>query len=142
MQNIVGESLTVEVRNSYDAIAPASAKAEAWLERHQPSPQALNLVLLAIEELVTNCINYGYDDANEHTITVVLSIDDQNLTVHVIDDGHPFDPLSQPAPDVSLQAEDRLVGGLGLHLLRQLADHMAYECRDGSNRLTLTKRMR
>jgi len=50
-QSIVGESLNLEVRNSRDAIAPASAKAEAWLEQHDPSPQALNLVLLAIEEL-------------------------------------------------------------------------------------------
>ena len=138
----MGESLTLEVRNSRDAIAPASAKAEAWLEQHQPSPQALNLVLLAIEELVTNCIKYGYDDAGEHTIMVVLSIDDKNLTMNVIDDGHPFDPLAAPAPDLFLQVEDRSIGGLGIHLLRRLADHMAYERRDGSNRLTLTKRMR
>jgi len=141
-QSIVGESLNLEVRNSRDAIAPASAKAEAWLEQHDPSPQALNLVLLAIEELVTNCIKYGYDDAAEHTILMALSIDDESLVMNVIDDGGPFDPLVAPAPDFSLQVEDRSIGELGLHLLRGLADHMAYERRDGTNRLTLTKRMR
>jgi len=141
-QSIVGESLTLEVRNSADAIAPASAKAEAWLEQHQPSPQALNLVLLAIEELVTNCIKYGYDDGGEHTITVVLSIDGESLAVNVIDDGHPFDPVTAPGPDVYLPVEDRSIGGLGLHLLRHLADHMTYERRDGTNRLTLTKSIR
>ncbi len=135
MQNIVGESLTLEVRNSLDAIAPASGKAEAWLKRHQASSPALNLVLLAIEELVINCIQYGYDDVNEHTITVVLSIEDKNLTINVLDDGHPFDPLAAPEPDLSLEIGDRPIGGLGIHLLRQLADHMAYERLDGTNRL-------
>jgi anti-sigma regulatory factor (Ser/Thr protein kinase) len=138
----VGESLTIEVPNSRDAIAGASAQAEAWLEPYQTSAQAVNLVLLAIEELVTNCIQYGYDDDMEHTISIVLSINDQELTLSVIDDGHPFDPLAAPSPDFSLQVRDRPIGGLGIYLLRQMADHIAYERRDGSNRLTLTKRMR
>ena len=138
----MGESLTIEVPNSRDAIARASAKAESWLESYDPTPQVLNLVLLAIEELVTNCIQYGYDDTNEHTIVIILSINDQELTINVIDDGHPFDPLTAPPPDFSLQVRDRPVGGLGIYLLRKLADHMSYERRDGTNRLTLTKRMR
>ena len=141
MQIIVGESLTIEVRNSRDAIAAASAEAEAWLQHYEASPQVLHLVLLAIEELVTNCIQYGYDDTREHTIVIALSIEDRNLTMNVTDDGHRFDPLARPAPDVSLQVEDRPVGGLGIYLLRQLADHMAYEHSNGANRVTLTKRM-
>jgi anti-sigma regulatory factor (Ser/Thr protein kinase) len=131
----------LEVRNSYRAIAPASAEAEAWLQRHQSSAQALNLALLAIEELVTNCIKYAYDDGGEHTIMIVLSVKDKKLAIDVIDDGRPFDPINAPVPETSLQVEDRSVGGLGLHLLRGLADHMVYERRDGTNRLTLTKRL-
>ena len=138
----MGESLTVEVRNSRDAIAPASAQAEAWLERHQSPPHVVSLVLLAIEELVTNCIKYGYNDAGEQTIMVVLSMVDKDLTIEVIDNGRPFDPLAVPGPDLFLEIEDRPLGGLGIHLLRRLADHMAYERRDGCNWLTLTKRMR
>jgi anti-sigma regulatory factor (Ser/Thr protein kinase) len=137
----VGESLTIEVRNSPDAIGPASETAERWLELYHASAKVLNLVLLAIEELVTNCIHYGYDDAHEHTIVIVLSVNDSNLTMNVIDDGHPFDPLTLSAPDFSLDIQDRPTGGLGIHLLRQLADHIDYERRDGTNRLTLTKRM-
>jgi len=142
VQNIVGDSLTIEVPNSRDAIAPASAQAEGWLQPYQPSPQAVNLALLAIEELLTNCIEYGYDDANEHTIIIVLSIHDQDLTITVIDDGHPFDPLTAPPPDFSLPVQDRPIGGLGIHMLRHLSDHIAYERRDGTNRITVTKRIR
>ena len=60
----------------------------------------------------------------------------------VIDDGHPFDPLAVPMPSLHADLEHRAVGGLGIFLLRQLADHVAYERRDGTNRLTLTKQAR
>ena len=124
-QSIVGESLTLKVRNSPDAIAPASAKAEAWLEQHQSSPQALNLVLLAIEELVTNCIKYGYDDGGDHTITVVLS-KTASLAVNVIDLAAHSTLSPRLGRTYVSQVEDRSIGGLGLHLLRHLADHMTY----------------
>jgi anti-sigma regulatory factor (Ser/Thr protein kinase) len=59
----------------------------------------------------------------------------------VVDDGHEFDPLAKEAPDLTLSVEDRPIGGLGIHLLRNLTDGMSYERRDGLNRLTLTKRL-
>ncbi len=128
--------------NSCDAIAPATEKAEVWLEAHQdPSPKALYLVPLAIEEIVTNCIHYGYDDAGEHTIVITLSVADQTLTLTVEDDGHEFDPMARETPDLTVPAEERSIGGLGIHLLRNLSDGMVYERRDGMNRLTLTKRL-
>lgn len=136
---VVAESLTLEVRNSHAEIAPASGAAELWLKRFQPSPESLFFVLLTIEELVTNCIKYGYDDSSEHTIVVELSVADHVLTVTVTDDGHPFDPLSVPPPNLSLDIQDRPIGGLGIFLLRELADQIAYERRDNKNRLTLTK---
>jgi anti-sigma regulatory factor (Ser/Thr protein kinase) len=142
VQNIVGESLTIEVPNSRDAIARAGEEAERWLEPYQPAPQVVNLVLLAIEEVVINCIEYGYDDGDEHTIVIVLSISDGNLNLDIIDDGHPFDPFTRPAPDFSLDIQDRPIGGLGIYLLRKLADHISYERSNGTNRLTLTRRLR
>jgi anti-sigma regulatory factor (Ser/Thr protein kinase) len=99
------------------------------------------LVSLAIEELVTNCIKYGYDDSDGHTVGIILSLDGRTLTMEVIDDGRAFNPLDVPPPDMSLAMEGRPIGGLGIHLLRQLADQMTYERRGGENRLVLTKRM-
>jgi anti-sigma regulatory factor (Ser/Thr protein kinase) len=135
----LGDCLTLQIRNTPDAIAPAGERAEVWLEQFQPSPAALHLVLLAIEELVTNCIKYAYRDADEHIVVVELNVADRNLTLTVIDDGQPFDPLAAPRPDLTLDIEDRPIGGLGIHLLRKLADTMTYERRDDTNRLTLTK---
>jgi len=141
----VGESLTLEVRNAHEAIAPAGQKAERWLAGKGASPKAVYLALLALEELVTNCIKYAYDDAAEHTIAVELAIEESaagpELRITVVDDGRPFDPLEAPPPDLTSKAEDRQIGGLGLFLLREMADGIAYERRGGTNRTTLTKRM-
>jgi anti-sigma regulatory factor (Ser/Thr protein kinase) len=137
----VNQSLTIEVPGTRDSIALASAQAEEWLQSHHPSAQALNLLLIAIEELVINCVDYGYDDDKTHTIRLVLAIDGENLIITVIDDGHPFDPLSALPPDLSLPVQARPVGGLGIHLLRQLSDQITYQRRDRFNELTITKRL-
>jgi anti-sigma regulatory factor (Ser/Thr protein kinase) len=135
-----GASVTLHVQSAMEAIGPATEQAESWLAGQRVSSDAAYLVSLAIEELVTNCIKYGYDDSNDHTIDIVLSIDDGVLRVEVIDDGRPFNPLEVPPPDLSLAMEDRPIGGLGIHLLRELADEARYERRNGTNRLTLIKR--
>jgi anti-sigma regulatory factor (Ser/Thr protein kinase) len=134
-------SITLHVRNEIEAISPATERAEAWLAEQHVSSDAVYLARLAIEELVTNCIKYGYDDSNDHTIDIVLAVNGDALKVEVIDDGHAFNPLEVPPPDLSLAVEDRPIGGLGIHLLRALADEVTYERRDRTNRLTLTKRM-
>jgi anti-sigma regulatory factor (Ser/Thr protein kinase) len=135
------ETCTLHVRNAIDAIGPATEQAEAWMADQRVSADASYLVSLAIEELVTNCIKYGYDDTAEHIVDIVLSVEDASLTMEVVDDGHAFNPLAAPPPDLSLSLEDRPLGGLGIHLLRELADKMTYERRDGTNRLVLMKQM-
>jgi anti-sigma regulatory factor (Ser/Thr protein kinase) len=137
----MGDSLNLQLHNSLAAIAPATEVAEAWLNRQSASLDAAFFVSLVIDEIVTNCVKYGYDDDKKHVIDVVLSVDNQLLTVLVIDDGHAFNPVTVPPPDLSLPIEDRPIGGLGIHLLRQLSDSLTYERREGTNRLTLTKRI-
>jgi serine/threonine-protein kinase RsbW len=138
----MNDSLTLQVRNVVEAIRPASQAAEAWLDRCGLPADARFFVSLAIEELVTNCIKHAYDDAEEHSIEIVLSVTGQALTMLVIDEGQAFDASQVPPPDLSLALEQRPIGGLGIHLLRELSDGMSYERREGKNRLTLTKRFR
>ena len=134
-------SLTLHVPGTLEAIRPATEQAESWLAGQQVSFEGMYLASLTIEELVTNCIKYGYDSPEGHTIDMVFSVEDHVLTIEVVDDGNPFNPLDAPAPDLSSPIEHRALGGLGLHLLRELSDDASYERRDGTNRLTLLKRM-
>ncbi len=134
-------SFILHVRSKGDAIAPANEAAETWLATQEISPDAMFFASLTIEELVTNCIKYGYDDSTEHGIDIELSVANHTLTITVVDDGRAFDPFVVPPPDTSGPIEDRSVGGLGIHMLRELADNMSYERRGNTNRITLTKRM-
>lgn len=141
MLTTLSETLTFRVRNVLEAIEPANKSAEVWLAERQVPSDISYFVSLAVDELVTNCIKYGYDDSAEHFVEVTLAIVGHTVTMLVLDDGHAFDPLAVPAPDISRPVEDRPIGGLGIHLLRELADNISYERRDGMNRLTLVKKL-
>jgi anti-sigma regulatory factor (Ser/Thr protein kinase) len=92
-----------------------------------------------LEELVTNCIKYGYDDSAQHVIQVSVQLSESGMILVVEDDGHPFNPLEQAGPDTTLPMEKRPIGGLGIHMLRKMSDRMVYAREGGRNRVTLHK---
>ena len=100
-------------------------------------------IQLALEELIVNVINYGHSEENPegHEIEVEMRSDEEALTIEIVDDGQPFDPLDDaPKPDIDAGIEDRPIGGLGVFLVQKMMDEMRYR-RDGDrNRLTLVKR--
>jgi serine/threonine-protein kinase RsbW len=133
------EPFELEIRSTLEALAEASEQAARWLDTHDVPPAASTLAHLGIEELVTNCIKYAYDDEREHIIRASISMTGNVLTLRVEDDGRPFNPLSAPEPDLSLPVDRRPLGGLGLHLLRTMSDRMTYERRNDVNCVTLEK---
>lgn len=133
--------LTLRLPNTFDALTSAADDTTRFLEENSASPDAVFAANLAIEELVTNIVKYGYDDTDTHEILVRLVIADGALTIEISDDGHEFDPFSQPEPDTSLPAEERPIGGLGIHFVRNMLDACSY-CRDGvRNVVTLKKNL-
>lgn len=132
-------SLELHITNSLEALTSATAELADWLRTHEVSTAASVVAHMGIEELVTNCIKYGFDDKVPHVIEVTVHVDDSRLTASIVDDGRPFDPLGAPAPDLSLPPDQRPVGGLGLHLVRSMSDRMTYERRDDRNHVTIEK---
>ena len=96
----------------------------------------INLVL---DEVVTNIIDYGYDDADRHEIRVTMTCEGNVLTIEVDDDARAFDPLAAPPPDLDLPLEERPIGGLGIHIVRSVMNDVEYQRRDGHNILTMRK---
>jgi anti-sigma regulatory factor (Ser/Thr protein kinase) len=133
------DQLTLKVKSAFAEIPAANEAASRWLAGRNAPPAADYLANLAIEELVTNCIKYGYDDSAEHLIEIELKLSDAQLEITVTDDGHPFNPLELPEPNTNLPMEERPIGGLGIHLLRKMSDAMDYSRAEGRNRLTLRK---
>ncbi len=97
-----------------------------WAEENGcPSSSAL-LMEMALEELFTNTASYGYPQG-EGSVLVVLSVSPEgNFQVILADSGIPFDPLSRQTPSVSLPIEEKPVGGLGIHMVKQFMDHVEY----------------
>ena len=96
---------------------------------------------LAIEEAVVNVMNYAYPAGTKGDITIETVSNGVDLRFVISDTGKPFDPTAKADVDITLSAEDRKIGGLGIHLIRQIMDNINYERVDGHNVLTLIKKL-
>lgn len=108
-----------------------------------PSDEALRFKLqLSIEEAVENVVRYAYE-GGIGWLEVGTSLDHDSLvlTVELRDAGVPFNPLEAPDPDVTLPANEREIGGLGIYLCKQMMDTLNYKYEEGNNVLTMTKRV-
>jgi len=95
---------------------------------------------LALEEVFTNMVKYSISPVD--TVSVAIDTGDGDLILRLADhDAEPFDPTSHPEPDLRAPLAQRKPGGLGLHLIRHLADSFEHEYVDGSNVVTIRIRM-
>ena len=106
-------------------------------------PETLNMPInLALEEAVSNVMLYAYPDSSGQVFVEFVkgeSAHDKKLIFTITDGGIPFDPTQQAEADTSLSAEEREIGGLGIHLVRQIMDEVRYKREDDKNVLTLIK---
>ena len=109
-------------------------------EWHLDKSLTMNLNLV-VEEAVANIVMYAYEGQKEKDITLTLEKEKDQLLITVTDTGMPFDPTTKEAPDVSLIAEERPIGGLGIFLIKQMMDDVSYRREGGTNILTLRKRL-
>ena len=96
---------------------------------------------LAIEEAVVNVMKYAYPPQTRGDVTIEAQSNDLRLKFTIIDSGMPFDPTVRAEVDTTLSAEDRPIGGLGIHLVRKIMDSINYERVDSLNVLTLRKKL-
>ena len=94
---------------------------------------------LALEEAVVNVMSYAYPQGTEGLVDIDVVSGNGHIYFIISDSGQPFDPTDKGEVDTTLSAEERPIGGLGIHLIRQIMDDVVYEYRDGKNILTLKK---
>lgn len=95
---------------------------------------------VAIDEIFSNIVNYAYGDATgDATITVDTHEGGVGVSISFKDSGMPYNPLEKEDPDVTLSAEERPVGGLGIFLVKKTMDDVEYEYKDGCNIFTIHK---
>ena len=110
------------------------------LEHFDCPIKALTQIDIAIDELLSNIARYAYSpDTGPATVCVDVEDEPLSVTITFIDNGRPFDPLSADEPDISLPAELREIGVLGVFLVKRTMDDVSYEYRDGQNILRIRK---
>ena len=115
---------------------------DSHLEKVDCSPRAQMQISLAAEEIFTNIASYAYaPEKGRAKVRVEVDDDPVTVTITFLDRGVPYDPLQREDPDVTLPAEERDIGGLGILLTKKTMDEVAYEYRDGQNILTLKKKI-
>ena len=95
-------------------------------------------MMMALDEALTNVVLYAYPEDQRGTVGIRICRNDNTITAEVVDHGKPFDPTAHPAPDITLPIEQRPIGGLGIHLMRNLVTSLRYHRKNGVNHLVLT----
>ena len=135
-----GASRTLVTQARVDSLHEVLGFLNAFLETLDCPPKAQMQLDLAVEELFVNIASYAYPDGGGRA-EIELSAEDAPKAVRVTlrDSGIPYDPTKRDDPDLTLAAEDRDIGGLGIFMVRQYTDDFTYRYEDGQNVLTVRK---
>ena len=131
------EQFRMVLRNDLSEIPKLHQELGNFGQKCSLSPRTLFELDLILEEVLANVIAYAYGDNQQHEIVVQADLSDGELVIQVEDDGRPFNPLQVPSPDLERPLAQRKVGGLGLHLVRELTSSIEYDRKDGKNRLVM-----
>lgn len=123
-----------------DAFPEAQAFFEEELEKAELPMKVTMQMSIAFEEVFVNIAHYAYPDGEEGKATIELIFEDGVMTFRLKDSGIPFDPLAQKDPDITLGADDRDIGGLGIFMTKKYMDDISYEYKDSMNILTMKKK--
>ena len=124
--------------NELREIAGVAAQIDEFCAAHDLQHVAY-AVNLAIDEILTNTISYGYEDDERHQIEIIVRVEAEALVVVIVDDSMPFDLALAPERDLEASLEDTPLGGLGLFLVHQMMDSVEYRREEGCNVVTLVK---
>ena len=131
---------------TFDAVIPNLMEVtlfiDEWLESLDCGMKTQTQIDLAVDELFTNIASYAYAPGSGEA-TIQLDYDEASRVASVtfIDSGVPYDPLQKPDPDVTLSAEEREIGGLGIYMAKKATDRMDYRREDDRNILTIYKKI-
>ena len=125
-----------------EALSDILGFVDEMLEQYECPMKIQTAVCVAIEEVFVNVARYAYKDG-EGDVSLGIGFDQETRTVtfRMKDQGVPFDPLKKPDPDITLSAEDREIGGLGIFITKKTMDLVEYAYEDGENILTMIKKI-
>lgn len=140
-QRDVRMSKSITLPNDTQEVPRLAAFVEEVCEAVGFDPAVTMQMNLALEEAVVNVMKYAYPIGMHGNVSIEAQANDVRLKFTIIDSGKPFDPTVKADVDTTLSAQERPIGGLGIHIIRQIMDSINYERLDGHNVLTLRKKL-
>ncbi len=131
--------IKITLKNNLAEIERMAGWVQDFGRENWPSEELVWQIRLVLEEVVTNIISYGYEHQADHFIEVQIVDSEEAVALSVRDDACPFNLLEHPVPDLEIPLEDRKIGGMGIHMVRQIMDTIDYQREAGENRLLMQK---
>lgn len=128
------------VRASTEHLEEVQEFVREEMEKADCSLKVMTQMEIAVEEIYVNIAHYAYPlGEGDAVIRCGVSKEAESITVQFLDEGTPFDPLAKKDADISLSAEERSIGGLGILMTKKLMDEISYQYEEGKNILTIVK---
>ncbi|MGN0392331.1 MAG: ATP-binding protein [Bariatricus sp.] len=141
--NQTGTAKEITVEATVDNLDKVTSFVEEALEENGCPMKVQMQINIAIDEIFSNISYYAYQpDTGDATVQLEMSEEPAAVTITFIDQGIPYDPLSQEEPDTTLSADERKIGGLGIFMVKKSMDELSYEYKDGKNILRMKKILR
>ena len=138
-QTDMTNSISVTIKNQLNQMPAVLEAFEAFGEKNELSFGVIQKFNIALDELLNNIISYGFKDELEHEIVIDVELRNERLIITVKDDGIPFNPFRNDPPDTKLTIDERNIGGLGIHIVKNLVDEHNYKRNTDKNIITLVK---
>ncbi len=133
------ETLEISLVNDLKEIARVAEHIDEFCASRSIASEVAYAINLALDEILTNTISYGYDDDAPHQIEISVYPETEALVIVMTDDSAAFDLSNAPTPDIGASLEERPLGGLGLFLVHQMMDSVEYRREGERNIVTLKK---
>ena len=131
------QNYSFELHNNLSELKTLSKELIAFGRNIGLPELSVSEINICLDELFTNIVLYGFNDELEHKVKFTMKVDDNILFATIEDDGVPFNPLKKKAVDLPANVDSAEIGGLGIHITRELVDKISYERKRGINRLTI-----
>jgi serine/threonine-protein kinase RsbW len=131
----------IRIANRRENMADVIKTMKKFSARHGLPAAVVNDFGVAVDEVLANIVSHGYPDGSTGEILVRFVYRPGEVYAEIEDDGVSFDPLRAPQPDLGATLQERKVGGLGIHFVRNLMDEVVYRRIEGHNMLRLKKRV-
>jgi anti-sigma regulatory factor (Ser/Thr protein kinase) len=135
------DSFEILIKNQIDEIQRVYARFEEFVGNAKLQKNITGKINMVFDELLSNIIQYGYQDSDEHEIKIMVNVIGSKMQIQIEDDGIAFNPFEAGAPDTNKPLDDRDIGGLGIHLTQSVMDECQYQRMGNENIVTLVKRL-